>query len=135
MQSCSSNESDIDCLYKGGTVNLLDLFIHVFTAHGVEKFMKYEKMPGFGTHIFWLGIPKGSQKWNSMCVLARNLDFHISCTENPLKNDGNLTEKWPFLANGWYSFSIWNLLIFSSYSDTFRHINDPFFRFSKYPWP
>ena len=87
---------------------------NVFIHHGVEKSMKYEKkMPGFGTHIPWLGILQGSQyahnmKIWSMCILERNFDFSNLYTEKCQKNA--------------------NLQVFN----TLMAINSPFFdRFKK----
>ena len=119
------------------STNTLWISDHTLTIHGYTKCKKYQrklplktehirwniilicqgtprsneiqkKMQWFGTHIFWLGIPQGSQKYpfgNISYVSLREILIFLICV---LKNDSNLTEKGVFLAFNWHFLQITN---------------------------
>ena len=76
-------------------------------AHGTPRRTEIQKkMPYFGTHIFWLGIPQGSQKYpheNIPCVSKRKILIFLIYV---LKNGPKLGWKEAYLALkcSWYFF-------------------------------
>ena len=50
----------------------MEEMLKMFLMHGIPRSIEIQKkMPSFGTHIFWLGMPQGSQKYqneNIWCV-------------------------------------------------------------------
>ena len=51
------------------------------TLRGLEWTEKQKKMPGFDTHIFWLGIPQGSQTYpyeNTRSMTWREKSLNLS---------------------------------------------------------
>ena len=73
-------------IFNVGEIHTKNIF-SLLWPHGTQKSSEIQKkMPWFGTHIFWLGIPQGSQKYpneNITCVSKRYISIFSDLQGRP----------------------------------------------------